>query len=101
MSAEGRVEHQKLNQTTALLLFDSVFGVQLDYSVCRFLFREKKNGKMCNSNLAKKIPNEKKLKKLTCEQMHFYKLKEACSTSSLQSEAKYNQLEAKSVELPL
>ena len=32
--AEGRVEHQKLNQTTALLLFGWVFGVQLDYS-CR------------------------------------------------------------------
>ena len=30
MSAEGRVEHQKLNQTTALLLFGWVFGVQLD-----------------------------------------------------------------------
>ena len=29
MSAEGRVEHQKLNQTTALLLFGWVFGVQL------------------------------------------------------------------------
>ena len=34
VSAEGRVEHQKLNQTTALLLFGRVFGVQLDYS-CR------------------------------------------------------------------
>ena len=32
--AEGRVEHQKLNQTTALLLFGWVIGVQLDYS-CR------------------------------------------------------------------
>ena len=31
--AEGRVEHQKLNQTTALLLFGWVFGVQLDYSL--------------------------------------------------------------------
>ena len=30
--AEGRVERQKLNQTTALLLFGWVFGVQLDYS---------------------------------------------------------------------
>ena len=30
VSAEGRVEHQKLNQTTALLLFCWVFGVQLD-----------------------------------------------------------------------
>ena len=30
MSAEGRVEHQKLNETTALLLFGWVFGVQLD-----------------------------------------------------------------------
>ena len=30
VSAEGRVEHQKLNQTTALLLFGWVFGVQLD-----------------------------------------------------------------------
>ena len=29
VSAEGRVEHQKLNQTTALLLFGWVFGVQL------------------------------------------------------------------------
>ena len=29
-SAEGRVEHQKLNQTTALLLFGWIFGVQLD-----------------------------------------------------------------------
>ena len=29
-SAEGQVEHQKLNQTTALLLFGWVFGVQLD-----------------------------------------------------------------------
>ena len=29
MSAEGRVEHQKLNQTTALL-FGWVCGVQLD-----------------------------------------------------------------------
>ena len=30
MSAEGRVEYQKFNQTTALLLFGWVFGVQLD-----------------------------------------------------------------------
>ena len=30
VSAEGRVEHQKLNQTTALLLFGWVFGVQLN-----------------------------------------------------------------------
>ena len=30
MSAEGRVENQKLNQTTAMLLFGYVFGVQLD-----------------------------------------------------------------------
>ena len=30
MSAQGRVEHQSLNQTTALLLFGSVLGVQLD-----------------------------------------------------------------------
>ena len=30
MSAEGRVEHQKLNQTTALLLFGWVCGVPLD-----------------------------------------------------------------------
>ena len=30
MSAKGRVEQQKLNQTTALLLFGWVFGVQLD-----------------------------------------------------------------------
>ena len=30
MSAEGRVEHQKLNQTAALLSFGRVFGVQLD-----------------------------------------------------------------------
>ena len=30
MSAEGRVEHQKLNQTAALLSFGWVFGVQLD-----------------------------------------------------------------------
>ena len=29
MSAEGRVELQKLNQTTALLLFGLFFGVQL------------------------------------------------------------------------
>ena len=29
MSAEDRVEHQKLNQTTALLLFGWAFGVQL------------------------------------------------------------------------
>ena len=29
VSAEGRVEHQKLNQTTAQLLFGSVFGVLL------------------------------------------------------------------------
>ena len=28
--AEGQVEHQKLNQTTALVLFGWVFGVQLD-----------------------------------------------------------------------
>ena len=34
VSAEGRVEHQKLNQTAALLSFGWVFGVQLDYS-CR------------------------------------------------------------------
>ena len=32
VSAEGRVEHQKLNQTAALLSFGWVFGVQLDYS---------------------------------------------------------------------
>ena len=30
VSAEGRVEHQKLNQTAALLSFGWVFGVQLD-----------------------------------------------------------------------
>ena len=29
VSAEGRVEHQKLNQTAALLSFGWVFGVQL------------------------------------------------------------------------
>ena len=33
VSAEGRVEHQKLNQVAALLP-PGVFGVQLDYS-CR------------------------------------------------------------------
>ena len=33
--AEGRVEHQKLNQTIDVLLFGWVFGVQLDYS-CLF-----------------------------------------------------------------
>ena len=31
---ENPLEHKKLNQTTALLLFGWVFGVQLDYS-CR------------------------------------------------------------------
>ena len=30
MSAEGRVENQKLNQTAALLSFGSVFGFQID-----------------------------------------------------------------------
>ena len=30
MSADGRVEHQKLNHTAALQLFGEVFGVQLD-----------------------------------------------------------------------
>ena len=30
MSAEGRVENQKLNQTAALLSFGWVFGFQLD-----------------------------------------------------------------------
>ena len=30
VSAEGRVENQKLNQTAALLSFDWVFGFQLD-----------------------------------------------------------------------
>ena len=30
VSAEGRVENQKLNQTAALLSFGSVFGFQLD-----------------------------------------------------------------------
>ena len=34
VSAEGRVEHQKLNQVAALLSPGWVFGVQLDYS-CR------------------------------------------------------------------
>ena len=34
VSAEGRVEHQKLKQTAALLSFGLVFGVQLD---CRLL----------------------------------------------------------------
>ena len=34
VSAEGRVEHQKLNQVAALLSPGCVFGVQLDYS-CR------------------------------------------------------------------
>ena len=34
VSAEGRVEHQKLNQVAALLLPGWGFGVQLDYS-CR------------------------------------------------------------------
>ena len=33
-SAEVRVEHKKLNEMTALLLFGRVFDVQLDYS-CR------------------------------------------------------------------
>ena len=31
MCAEGRVENQKLNQTTALVLFRWVFGFQLDF----------------------------------------------------------------------
>ena len=35
-SAEGRVDHQKLNQTAALLSFGSVFGVQLDSPVNKF-----------------------------------------------------------------
>ena len=30
MSAEGRVENQKLNQTAALLSLEGVFGIQLD-----------------------------------------------------------------------
>ena len=30
VSAEGQAEQQKLNQTTALLLFGLVIGVQLD-----------------------------------------------------------------------
>ena len=30
VSAEGRVENQKINQTTALLLFGRIFGFQLD-----------------------------------------------------------------------
>ena len=30
VSAKGRAEHQKLNQTAALLSFGLVFGVQLD-----------------------------------------------------------------------
>ena len=34
VSAEGRVEHQKLNQVAALVSPGWVFGVQLDYS-CR------------------------------------------------------------------
>ena len=34
VSAEGRVEHQKLNRVAALLPSDLVFGDQLDYS-CR------------------------------------------------------------------
>ena len=33
VSAEGRVEHQKLNQTAALLSFGWVFGLQLDSQV--------------------------------------------------------------------
>ena len=34
VSAEGRVEHQKLNQMAALLSPGRVFGVRLDYA-CR------------------------------------------------------------------
>ena len=30
VSAEGRIEHQKLNQTADVLSFGWVFGVQLD-----------------------------------------------------------------------
>ena len=35
VSAEGRVESQKLNQTAALLLFGWMFGVQLNSPITR------------------------------------------------------------------
>ena len=44
VSAEGRVEHQKLNQTTALLLFGWVFGVQLDSLEKSVLANDEKRG---------------------------------------------------------
>ena len=58
---------------------------------------------MCTSNLAKKNSERKKKKpkKLTSEQMHFYKLKEARSTSSSQIGAEHKKREVKSVELLL
>ena len=65
-----------------------------------FHFVKKKPPEKYDSNFAKKILSEKKkTEKLTSEQMHFYKLKEARSTSSLQIEAEYNQRDAKSVML--
>ena len=44
VSAEGRVEHQKLNKTTALLLFGWVFGVQLDSLEKSVLANDEKRG---------------------------------------------------------
>ena len=49
----------------------------------------------------KKYRTKKKPKKLTSEEMHFYKLKEARSTSCSQIVAEYNPRDAKSVELLL
>ena len=63
-----------------------------------FHFTKRKPEKCAIQNWRKKYRTKKNPKKLTSEQMHFYKLKEARSTSSLQIEAEYNQRDAKSVD---
>ena len=54
VSAEGRVEHQKLNKTTALLLFGWVFGVQLDSLEKSVLANDEKRVDFIPTFLAKK-----------------------------------------------
>ena len=66
-----------------------------------FHFAKKKPEKCVIQIWRKKYRTKRKPKKLTSEQLYFYKLKEARSTSFLKIEAEYNQRDAKSVELLL
>ena len=66
-----------------------------------FHFAKKKPEKCVFQIWRKKYRTKRKPKKLTSEQLYFYKLKEVRSTSFLKIEAEYNQRDAKSVELLL